>query len=277
MNNCPCVLCNKEFINYSGLYSHYTSKHSIDKPTIYKYPCSCILCKQLITTSSSLSIHKCDKREYKYVCVNCNIDFLKDGLGYKFCSRKCSATESNKNRKPRSKESRERTSTSINLYNKEKGVNQNTSFKNSVCGEYSKIYFKSCRICLTKFTSKNATRFYCDLCSKIDYDYYRFKFNIYDYPHLFDLEKLNEFGFVSFGGKRGGDPNLNGMSRDHRVSTSEAIKYKYDKYYISHPINCELMHHTENNKKKGKSSITYEELVYQVDEHDKICGETGGN
>jgi len=97
---------------------------------------------------------------------------------------------------------------------------------------------------------------------------YRFKFNVYDYTDLFDLDILNSVGFYSPGGKSG-KWNIDGLSRDHKVSVSESIKNKYDPYYISHPLNCELMPHKENNKKKHKSSITYETLVGLVDEYDK--------
>jgi hypothetical protein len=39
---------------------------------------------------------------------------------------------------------------------------------------------------------------------------------------------------------------------------------------ITHPLNCELMPHTQNNKKKTNSSITYKDLVILVDEYEKL-------
>ena len=69
-------------------------------------------------------------------------------------------------------------------------------------------------------------------------------------------------------GKRGGKKNINGLSRDHRISVNEAKKFNYDPYYISHPLNCELMPHQQNNKKKTKSSTTYDELVKLVNDYD---------
>ena len=63
---------------------------------------------------------------------------------------------------------------------------------------------------------------------------------------------------------------MNGYTRDHKVSVNEAIKNNYDPYYIKHPLNCELMSFNDNNKKKTKSSISYDELVKKVDEYEKI-------
>ena len=94
--------------------------------------------------------------------------------------------------------------------------------------------------------------------------------NLYDYPELFDIDELNRVGFVSFGGKRGGELNLDGLSRDHKVSVSYAIKNKCDPYYITHPLNCELMPHKRNKKKHGECSITYDELVSTIKSYDTI-------
>ena len=51
------------------------------------------------------------------------------------------------------------------------------------------------------------------------------------------------------------------LSKDHKVSVNEAIKNGYDPYYISHPLNCEIMPWIENNKKDKNSSISYNHLV----------------
>ena len=112
----------------------------------------------------------------------------------------------------------------------------------------------------------------CENCQPLKWqnnkDQYSFKFNVFEYPDLFDLELLKNIGWVSFGGKRGGTKNLEGLSRDHKVSVSNAKKYGYDPYYISHPCNCELMTMPSNNKKNSNSSITYEDLKILVDSYD---------
>jgi hypothetical protein len=62
--------------------------------------------------------------------------------------------------------------------------------------------------------------------------------------------------------------NIHRLSRDHKISVYEAIKNNYEPYYITHPINCEIMPWIENNKKKTKSSLKYDDLVRMVDEYD---------
>ena len=94
---------------------------------------------------------------------------------------------------------------------------------------------------------------------------------MFHYPDLFDLDELTRIGFYSAGGNRK-QVNMGGLSRDHRVSVSEAMANNYDEYYIRHPINCELMPQTANSSKHNKSSITYEQLVREVDEYDKKHG-----
>lgn len=91
---------------------------------------------------------------------------------------------------------------------------------------------------------------------------YEFNFNLGLYPELFDLEKINQIGLYE------GGSGTNKLVRDHRVSAAEAIAKKHDPYYISHSVNCELMEFKENHSKMEKSSITYEELVRQVDAFD---------
>jgi hypothetical protein len=86
---------------------------------------------------------------------------------------------------------------------------------------------------------------------------------------LFDLVLVEQVGFYGPKGKSN-RWNINGLSRDHKISVSDALKYDYDPYYISHPLNCELMPHRQNNVKKGKSSITYQELITMVDQYDNM-------
>jgi hypothetical protein len=96
---------------------------------------------------------------------------------------------------------------------------------------------------------------------------FKFTFNVFRYPELFDLKLLQEVGFYAPKGKSG-RWNPDGLSRDHKVSVNESIINQYDPYYITHPLNCELMPHRVNNKKKTKSSMRYEDLVKLVDQYD---------
>lgn len=90
----------------------------------------------------------------------------------------------------------------------------------------------------------------------------RFSFNVYDYPEHFNLNLLEEYGWYK--AKNRGD-NPEGVSRDHMVSVSYGYENGILPYYISHPANCRLMQHNQNNKKNSECSITFEELLKRID------------
>jgi len=52
--------------------------------------------------------------------------------------------------------------------------------------------------------------------------------------------------------------NLKGISRDHMYSVSQGFQNNVDPTIISHPANCQLLIHTENQSKGDKSKITLE-------------------
>lgn len=58
------------------------------------------------------------------------------------------------------------------------------------------------------------------------------------------------------------------IERDHKISVWEALQKNYDPFYINHPLNCELITQKENNRKKHRSSITYDELKKLVDDYE---------
>ena len=192
-------------------------------------------------------------------CKECNEIIPYDNRYNMFCSSSCGAKNTNQLRK-------------------ESGWTLSDNSRNAirdklsiVSGPYTKVYFKPCKFCNQTFTTTGRSRI-CKNCQHLKWnnnqDQYSFKFNVFDYPDLFNLDQINSIGWVAFGGKRGGNKNIQGLSRDHRVSVNDAKKFNYDPYYISHPLNCEIMPHTTNNKKKTKSSIAYLELVNLVDKYD---------
>jgi len=105
---------------------------------------------------------------------------------------------------------------------------------------------------------------YRQLCS--------FKFNLSDYPSKFDFDLIKEHGWYK--AKNRGD-NPTGVSRDHILSVKEGYEKGILPYYLSHPANCQLMIHTENNIKNTNSDITIEELIQKIKEwdNDKILKE----
>lgn len=131
-------------------------------------------------------------------------------------------------------------------------------YKCNHCGDYSNKEGKRLK--------------YCNKCSGLysrnGKAKYQFTFNVYMYPDLFDLSLINIHGWYSTGNK-GKTLNLNGVSRDHKVSVNESIRNSYNPFYIKHPCNCSLMLHKDNNRKNTQSSLTYSELVIIVDSYEK--------
>lgn len=97
----------------------------------------------------------------------------------------------------------------------------------------------------------------------------RFKFNVYHYPELFDLELLENFCWYH--------PvnNPGGVSRDHIISISYGWKNGIDPTIISHIANCRLILQTDNAKKYSRSDILLEELKQKIHDfsHESIVGD----
>jgi len=185
-------------------------------------------------------------------CEHCSKQFKSNNFeNRKYCSRSCSAKVNNTTRIPKQKKPV--------LTKKQKWLK-------TVAGPYIILKHSKCKHCGCTIVKPKKTA-YCDvhknLYSSHNRKRYRFEFNLYHYPDLFDLKSLSEKGFYD-----GTSSTTHKMTRDHRVSITEAIKYNYNPYYISHPMNCELMSWSDNIKKGIKSSITYEQLVEFVDNYD---------
>ncbi len=86
----------------------------------------------------------------------------------------------------------------------------------------------------------------------------KFKFNVYHYPELFDLELLNKFSWYH--------PvnNPGGVSRDHIMSISYGWENNVNAAIICNIANCRLMIHIENNKKNTCSDLSLEELKEKI-------------
>jgi hypothetical protein len=265
MNIYQCNVCTKSFNTQDALNGH-KRVHGTSKGQIYRPRCCHITSKREIDASSL----------YRYdsslrVCANCGLRNTKS----RFCSHMCSATYNNKLRQ-HSEVSKAKTSSSLISYfaehPKSKKIlvqvcnSESNIVEPIIVGPFSKIHTRTCAHCNTKFVNRRAIK-YCylhrDLYKSNNRNRYRFTFSISKYPDLFGdySELLRNYGMWS-------PTNTNGLTRDHRVSVNEAIKNNYDPYYITHPLNCELLPWQENNLKNTDSSISYEELVKLVNEYD---------
>lgn len=173
-----------------------------------------------------------------------------------FCSNSCSNTFNNFNRK-HSDETKYKISKAIKAFNDTK----------TPVEKISKVKIKltrQCKLCQEFKVEKRCIT----ICEDCRYDYYKayrpsceFRFTLSDYPEEFDFKLIQEHGWYSPSNK---ENNLKGVSRDHLYSVKNGFANKVDPALISHPANCKLVIHTDNQKKNVKSEITLEELLERI-------------
>src|SRR5208337_1216727 len=98
----------------------------------------------------------------------------------------------------------------------------------------------------------------------------KFKFNVHDYPRIFDLNLLEQHGWYVPTNCKTRPSNLNGVSKDHLLSIDEGFDKKIDPSVMSHPANCNLILHTDNDSKSNKSSIKIDELLDKINNWSSI-------
>lgn len=227
----------------------------------YPYDKSCLHCNNIFVINcpqsnkqkycTQMCANESKRKHHKEIqCVQCQKPLRRHQR--RFCSRSCSAIFNNALSPKRAKKvkiDRLKIPRKSNIILRSKPANG---------------YNCQCKHCGYRFVSMKAQK-YCNdhatLYSHAGRARYWFSINVFKYPELFDLDDLMKIGFRS-------KENPNGYTRDHKVSVNEAIRNGYDPYYITHVMNCELMLWPENNQKKTKSSINYEELVRRVNEYD---------
>lgn len=189
----------------------------------------------------------------EFTCLICGkifVDFVSNNR--KFCSHRCSAKYCSPNRK-HSNQTKEKIKMSLIQFHKDKP-------------KIIKI-IKTTRICKCCQKEKHIEKRkqLCNDCRIIYYKFYRplceFKFNIYNYPEQFNLDIVKKYGMYSPTNKRN---NLNGVSKDHMYSVKDGFINHVNPHLISHPANCQLMLHSDNNKKKTQSSITLDSLIQRI-------------
>ena len=127
-----CPICNKEL---KQLHGSHIKKHDISTEEFKKqYPNI-----SLRNEAAYLVISSKEKIKRIHICQECGKDFQPSYKQGKYCTHSCSALASNRNRPPRSEESRRKTSESLLSRSakilKEKGV---PSEKVQVCDSYRK-------------------------------------------------------------------------------------------------------------------------------------------
>lgn len=192
---------------------------------------------------------------HKYViCKQCQ-NTIKDVVSSKreFCSNSCANTYSNLHR-THTQKTKDKISKSINKANIKIGRIKQVKVKLN----------RQCKFCQEHKVSKS----FKTICEDCRYEYYKayrpsceFRFTLSDYNVEFNFKLIKEHGWYSPSNKGN---NLNGISRDHLYSVRDGFINKVDPAIISHPANCNLVIHTDNQKKNVKSEITLDELKERI-------------
>jgi len=96
-----------------------------------------------------------------------------------------------------------------------------------------------------------------------------FTFSLKMFPDEFDFSLIEKYGWYK--AKNKGN-NLNGISRDHKVSKQYGFDNLIDPYIISHPANCALMQQNRNSSKRTNCSITIDDLLKNIQDWNKKYG-----
>jgi hypothetical protein len=273
--NLVCCISCKEEKSVKGIFSHFNISHTeAGKEKSDKAR----------KTGNANFIKQCNNRKNNQIidygknpstCKNCTTPLEYTTRKNKFCSKSCATSYNNHHRAKPTKTSK--ILECISCRQMCPASSHSTSVLCNTCRTtkpaFSKIYINNCAHCNSIVEIINKNKKYCNKCNHRYSDNgrvpYYFKFNVFDFPNLFDLGMIKQYGYFS-NGKNNSKININGVSRDHKVSVNEAIRNGYDPFYISHPLNCEILLHKDNNKKNSKSSTEYTTLCKMVDEFEMV-------
>lgn len=292
-----CEVCGITCKNSHSYNGHKLAHHSDFPPPAY-IRCCCVYTKRETTLQHLPKIQS----NLRY-CKQCNSIILGNVLGKKqFCNSSCSAKFNNSYRISNgyiiTAEHKQKTSTSHKQSIKRKLIHEQLisnikypDFANkskslimrwslelphfetiyNSSGVFTLFYTNNCKHCGTLFNHHRRQK-YCNNCNSMyihGRTKYLFNFNVFDYPHLFDLAEIQRVGFYQRNAKDK-HANIYRLTRDHKVTVNDAIRHNYDQYYITHPLNCAILPWIENNSKNTTSSITYEELVELVESYVQV-------
>jgi len=254
MKKCKNIECNKE-IKSNRIYCSFS--------------CRNIYVNKYLRDYSNYERSKIDKirKDYKdnpKYCFSCNSKIPYYKRKNTFCNHSCKAKYINTTRKlvNRKAYSEQAIKNLREANRKSKGGDINYEQNPSKCSRcnkdlvYQKRNYKYCsRECIRE--NPKDLKNYRVSC--------RFKFSLNDYPEEFDFNLIKENGWYSPTNKNN---NLTGVSRDHMFSVRNGFELAIDPNIIGHPANCRLMLHTDNFKKKDKSSIFISELIRRINKWD---------
>jgi hypothetical protein len=289
MTTYSCTQCTKSFLTPRALQGH-TRVHG---PSGGLSTRTLLLCSCVITRREVQVKHLTRHLNSLLGCPECNSVFKPDGK-QKYCSHSCSAAATNRARGPITPPLDKQlpcsgcgdlvttsgySTTAICQFCRDpiRPGMRAPIFTTYQVGAASKLTDCKCINCGSMFLSKRKSTVCCQ-CSQLsaygrtkyarkNRQIYSFKFVCSDFPELFDKALLDEIASIGwYSPARKVHRNLTGLTKDHKISVADAVKHNHNPYYITHPLNCELIRQSENSSKKTKSTITYAELVAAVDQ-----------
>lgn len=234
-----CRVCNtgKLYNSYGSLHRHKSLKH----PEL-------------------LNLKKPVYEDAPKHCLECSAEILYAKRRNKFCSSKCSAIASNRSRDKAAALEKWMATWKSNYI----------PSANTLKTKMPRL--RECEECNKQFTASGNQRFCKPTCNKtrngkINYrNLCRFKLNIRDHRHLYNLELLESNQWYRPSNSTKGSYNPKGVTWDHLYRVEDGFANGVDPSIMSHPANAEMVT-WEDNIRRRRSSITLEELLDRIENY----------
>lgn len=200
------------------------------------------------------------------ICPKCKTNHTKNG---RFCSRNCANS-----RGPRSELFKDQVRKKLQGKKRPEvgAILSGDNHPKRRGRNLPQIQIKECLHCNVFFKTSKNSKFCSRICwqenvkmTRTAWENYsqacKFRFNVYDFPDYFELNLIEEYGWYKASNQ---GSNLDGISRDHMVSVRFGFENNVNPKVISHPANCKLVRHTENQRKRTRCTLTLEELYNRI-------------
>jgi hypothetical protein len=264
-----CAICRAAFRGDNSAPAGHFKEFHPELHEFYKLATT----KVVAQANKARARRKREQREREYLknalkCKGCgeDIPFFKINRNPEFCCHRC-ASDHNVHTTRRSAKVEEYDKNPKLCTNCNKKITYGAAINGAVfcskgCSRFRDVWVGlSCKKCGTIFNSQS-WRKYCTECEDKKARFYedtKFRFNPLDYDYIDGLELIEQRGWFH------PQYNSNGVSKDHRVSVHEAFENGYDPKHIAHPKNCEILTQSENSSKRERSSISYIQLVEEIE------------
>ena len=254
MKKYTCEVCKIEFETFQAKANHVRWKHRDNTEYLEKLRSSGPRIKRI---TESINCEKCG--------VSFNVIYNEGNKKHKqFCSRSCANS-----RGARTEEFKQ-------------AVRKKLTGRPTGRKIYHDLLRVSCKECEIEFETYVQSRTFCSKScgakhsarernkkkfasygfKKVYKHFTKFQFALSNYPNEFNFALIEEHGWYK--AKNRGD-NLNGISRDHRLSVVDGLRQMINPLLLAHPANCRLLRHNDNVSKGANSSLTLDALLERIE------------